>query len=141
MGRSPRMTLERLADLSNAALRTEWAHYFQNPAPALSPDLLRLGIAYKMQAIRSGDIDRATRAFLQSIPKAGNAAMPKPRRKLSPGTLLVRDWHGVGYSVTVLDNGFGYAGREWSSLSAIAHAITGTKWNGPRFFGLSEQNR
>jgi len=57
--------------------------------------------------------------------------------KLSPGTKLIRDWHGVGHSVTVLDNGFEYDGKHWKSLTAIARHITGTKWSGPRFFGLA----
>lgn len=62
-------------------------------------------------------------------------------RKLTPGTRLVRDWHGVGHTVIVLERGFGYDGKQWKSLSAIATAITGAHWNGPRFFGLTEQRR
>jgi hypothetical protein len=58
--------------------------------------------------------------------------------KLNPGTRLVRDWHGVGHNVTVLEDGFAYDGKHWPSLSAIAKAITGAHWNGPRFFGLTE---
>lgn len=58
-------------------------------------------------------------------------------RKLTPGTRLVRDWHGVGHTVTVLEQGFAYGGKEWRSLSAIAKTITGAHWSGPRFFGLT----
>lgn len=58
-------------------------------------------------------------------------------RKLTPGTRLVRDWHGAGHTVTVLDDGFEYGGKRWKSLTAIAKAITGAHWNGPRFFGLA----
>lgn len=61
--------------------------------------------------------------------------------KLSPGTKLVRDWHGVGHTVTVLEKGFDYDGKVWSSLTAIASAITGSKWNGPRFFGVTGKVR
>jgi tRNA/rRNA methyltransferase len=66
---------------------------------------------------------------------------PAVPRKLMPGTRLVRDWHGVGHTVVVLEDGFEYGGRRWSSLTAIARAITGSHWNGPRFFGLSRQVR
>ena len=62
-------------------------------------------------------------------------------RKLTPGTRLVRDWHGVGHTVTVLEDGFVYDGLQWPSLSAIAKAITGAHWNGPRFFGLTERRK
>jgi hypothetical protein len=58
-----------------------------------------------------------------------------------PGTRLVRDWHGIGHTVIVLEDGFEYAGERWKSLTAIAKAITGTHWNGPRFFGLSERRK
>jgi hypothetical protein len=58
-------------------------------------------------------------------------------RKLTPGTRLVRDWHGVGHTVIVLEDSFEFDGRHWKSLTAIARAITGTHWNGPRFFGLT----
>ena len=61
-------------------------------------------------------------------------AAPLPRT----GTILVREWHGAIHHVTVLENGLLWNGRTYSSLSSIAHAITGTKWNGPRFFGMRE---
>jgi Protein of unknown function (DUF2924) len=62
-------------------------------------------------------------------------------RKLTPGTRLVRDWHGLGHTVIVLDDGFEYDGKHWRSLTAIAKAITGTAWNGPRFFGLTGRGK
>ena len=65
------------------------------------------------------------------------AASP-PQRKLTPGTRLVRDWHGAGHTVTVLEQGFEYDGQVWRSLTAVAKAITGTHRNGPRFFGLTQ---
>ena len=80
-----------------------------------------------------------TRALLKAQERAkdqdGAAPVAVPR-KLTPGTRLVRDWHGTGHTVTVLEKGFAYEGREWRSLSAIAKAITGAHWNGPKFFGL-----
>ena len=59
--------------------------------------------------------------------------------QLTPGTRLVRDWHGKGLTVVVVADGFEFDGKHWKSLTAIAKAITGAKWNGPRFFGLSER--
>ena len=71
------------------------------------------------------------------VSRRGASGKPLPALKLTLGTKLVRDWHGEGHTVTVLDDGFEYDGRRWKSLSAIAKAITGTKWNGPRYFGLT----
>jgi hypothetical protein len=140
MGQRARLTLERLDGLTPAQLEEEWARQFGAPAPAISPDLLRLGIGYRMQEKRSGGISRETRALLKAHGRAregGPATAASVPRKLTPGTRLVRDWHGVGHTVTVLEKGFAYDGKEWRSLSAIAGAITGAHWNGPKFFGLS----
>ena len=81
----------------------------------------------------------ATRSLLrQVVDRGGEGAVPKPLpRKLTPGTRLVRDWHGVGHTVIVLESGFEYDGKHWKSLTAIAKVITGAHWNGPRFFGLT----
>ena len=133
------MTLRRLRELSADELRTEWARRYGAPAPSLSPDLLRLGIGYRLQEQRLGGMSRPTRSVLRQVARRaaeGDSKAPLPRR-LTPGTRLVRDWHGNGHTVVVLDDGFEYDGRHWRSLTAIAKAITGTHWNGYRFFGLS----
>jgi hypothetical protein len=130
------LTLDKIADLPPDSLKIEWARRYGAPTPNISVDLLRLGIGYKLQEQRLGGLHRTSRALLRySNPVAGKGPPP---RKLTPGTKLVRDWHGVGHTVTVQADGFDYDGRYWKSLTAIALAITGTKWNGPRFFGLSE---
>ncbi len=139
MARRPYVTLDRLAAMPAEDLRAEWARRFAAPAPSLSPDLLRQGIAYQLQEQKLGGVSRATRSLLRQVAVRASKgddrkAMP---RKLTPGSRLVRDWHGVGHTVTVLDDGFEYDGQVWKSLSAIAKAITGTHWNGPRFFGLT----
>ncbi len=134
------LTLARLADLSGEELKAEWAYRFGTPAPNLSSELLRLGIGYKLQEQKLGGVSRSTRFLLRQIaarPTDVEAKKPFPR-KLTPGTRLVRDWHGVGHTIVVVDGGFHYDGRTWKSLTAIARAITGTNWNGPRFFGLTE---
>jgi hypothetical protein len=143
MGRHAYMNLARLAELPVEQLKAEWARRYGAPAPCLSPDLLRLGIGYRMQEAKLGGVSRGTRSLLRQVAARageGNSKKPIPR-KLTPGTRLVRDWHGVGHTVIVLDDGFEYDGQRWKSLTAIAKAITGTPWNGPRFFGLTERKK
>lgn len=131
---------ERLAVLdamSAAELANEWERAYRTPAPRISPDLLRLGIAWRLQEKKLGGLGRDARFALK--PGACHADATASRgRKLTPGTRLVRDWHGAGHAVTVLDDGFEYEDQHWSSLTAIARHITDAKWSGPRFFGLTE---
>ena len=143
MARTPRMPLERLAELPLEGLKVEWARYYGAPAPNMSADLLRMGIGYKLQAQRLGAVKRSTGSLLRQIaatPNEDRATKPMPR-KLTVGTRLVRDWHGTGHTVIVLDEGFEYNGQRWRSLTAVAKAITGTHWNGNRFFGLTEPRK
>ena len=101
--------------------------------------VLRLGIAYRLQEKKQGGLSRESKRLLRqaiAVARQDSVAATPPRR-LAPGTRLVRDWHGAGHTVTVLDEGFEYDGSTWRSLTAIAKAITGTHRNGPRFFGLT----
>ena len=143
MVRGTYMTLERLEVLPLEDLKTEWVRRYGAPAPKLSAELLRLGVGYRLQELRLGGVDRSTRSLLRQMAASPNDTGTRPSApcKLTPGTRLMRDWHGVGHTVTVLDSGFEYGGERWKSLTAIAKAITGTHWNGPRFFGLSEAKR
>jgi hypothetical protein len=139
MGRRALMTLDRLNELGLDDLRNEWARCHGAPAPSIALDLLRLGIAHRLQEKKQGGLSRESKRLLRqaiAIARQDNATAPTPRG-LSTGTRLVRDWHGTGHMVTVLDDGFEFDGRTWRSLTAIAKAITGTHRNGPRFFGLS----
>lgn len=134
------MPFDKLQQLSGPELRKEWARCHGAPTPKLSTELLRLGIAYRLQEKRHGGLGRETRRILRqaSAPSCeASGSRPDLLRKLTPGTRLVRDWHGKGHTVTVLDKGFEYDGKIWRSLTAIAKAITGTHRNGPRFFGRS----
>lgn len=143
MARRTYMTLGRLAELPPEELKAEWARRFGAPAPTLSAELLRLGVGYKLQEQRHGGLSRGTRTLLRQVaarPGKGIEAKSQPR-KLTPGTRLVRDWHGVGHTVTVLNDGFEYAGQHWKTLTAVARAITSAHWNGPLFFGLSERKK
>jgi hypothetical protein len=131
---------ERLAGLDAMGapeLANEWERAYGAPAPRISSDLLRLGIAWRLQEKKLGGLGRDARVGLR--PGVCHLGATAPRgRKLTPGTRLVRDWHGVGHSVTVLESGFEYEDRHWPSLTAIARHITGARWSGPRFFGLTE---
>jgi hypothetical protein len=143
MARRPYISLARLAELTHDELTLEWGRRFETPAPNIAPDLLRLGIGYKLQEAKSGGPDRSTRRLLRQVVAGGGegaSKQPLPR-KLAPGTRLVRDWHGVGYTVTVLEEGFEYDGKHWPSLTAIARAITGCHRSGNAFFGLAGPKR
>ena len=119
---------------------------FQRPAPAHLPrHLLFAVIAYRIQADRLGDLDRKTMQVLdRTHSKETGAAMSKrlvsfdqKRTELTLGTVLVREWDRRSQRVMVMADGFAWNGQTYDSLSKVAYAITGTKWNGPRFFGLS----
>ena len=143
MARRPYVTLGRLTELPPEELRNEWARRFGAPAPLLSPELLRLGIGYKLQEQKYGGLRQSTRSLIRQVSdrgEGGERAKPMPR-KLTPGTRLVRDWHGMGHTVIVTADGFEYDGKHWKTLTAVARAITGAHWNGPLFFGLTRRGK
>jgi Protein of unknown function (DUF2924) len=102
-------------------------------------------IAYHVQADRFGDLDHATRQVLDRTVEAGPAmaarlaSFDQKRTELTPGTVLVREWDRQSQRVMVLADGFAWNGQTYDSLSKVAFAITGTKWSGPRFFGLRDK--
>jgi hypothetical protein len=137
--------IARLRGLDVKALRTRWRTSFgRNAPPHLARHLLFAMLAYRLQAEVVGDLDAETVRFLERInlTPSKQAAIPltqafeRQTRNLSAGTVLTREWDGQHHKVMVLEGGFAWQGRSYSSLSEIAKAITGTKWNGPRFFGL-----
>ena len=143
MTRRSYLNLTQIAEMEPTRLVEEWARRYGAPAPNISPDLVRLGLAYRFQEQRHGGVSRTSKTVMRRAAVAGDQPS-KPAtiiRKLTPGTRLVRDWHGVGHTVTVLEDGFAYDGKHWPSLSAIAKAITGAHWNGPRFFGLTVRRK
>ena len=90
-------------------------------------------IAWRLQARHSGGLDQATRRAL-----ARTGAIAPEGSQLGQGAVITRDWQGKRHEVMVLDDGFRWEGKRYRSLSAVARAITGTRWNGPKFFGLRE---
>jgi hypothetical protein len=133
--------IARLRGVDLAGLQACWRSMFGRRAPAHLPKHLLLRIvAYRMQAEVHGDLDPASVRSLDRLAKTGSdksAALPQAS-SVKPGTLLVREWDGVLHRVMALDQGFVWNGTSYRSLSEVARAITGTRWNGPRFFGLRE---
>jgi Protein of unknown function (DUF2924) len=131
--------VERLRSMPIVELRALWRAKFKSEAPkAFGPDLLRRSIAYKIQEDAYGGLDRATARLLKQLMEQfakNNGRIVLPRR-IKPGSVLIRQWKGERHQVTVLEDGFAYQGKPYESLSHIARLITGTRWNGPKFFGL-----
>jgi hypothetical protein len=137
--------LDRLATMPIAQLRLRYAQVFRtDPPKAFGPDLLRRGIAQQIQEKAYGGLSRSAQRLLDQMIKAF-AAKPGGRivlpRRIKPGSVLVREWKRKSHRVTVLADGFAYDGRTFANLSEIAVLITGTRWNGPRFFGLRPKTR
>jgi hypothetical protein len=132
--------LDRLPTTPIVQLRVRYRQLFRvDPPKAFGPDLLRRSIARRIQEKDYGGLPKATQRLLDQLIKAANAK-PNGRlelpRRIKPGSELVRTWKGKSYRVMVMADGFAYGGTTFASLSEIASEITGTNWNGPRFFGL-----
>jgi Protein of unknown function (DUF2924) len=140
--------IAHLRDLDLKGLRARWQSVFQRPAPDhLMRHLLFAIISYRIQADRFGDLDRETKQVLDrtcasrsdTVMSARLASFDQKRTELNPGTVLVREWERKSQRVMVMADGFAWNGQTYDSLSKVAFAITGTKWNGPRFFGLRDK--
>ena len=140
--------IAHLRGLDLKGLRSRWQTVFQRSAPAhLTRYLLFAVIAYRIQVDRYGDLDHATRQVLERTDSrearpamsARLASFDQKRTELTPGTVLVREWGRQAQRVMVMADGFAWNGQTYDSLSKVAFAITGTKWNGPRFFGLRDK--
>ena len=137
--------IARLRDLDVGALRARWHTVFgRRPSPHLPRHLLFRVLAYRLQADRFGDLDTESRRLLDGAgsPEDAGKRSVDPNRlttDVRPGTMLAREWNGRMQRVAVLADGFAWNGKTYPSLSKIAQAITGTRWNGPRFFGLRDK--
>jgi Protein of unknown function (DUF2924) len=140
----PADVLGRLAALKAAAtpaLRQQWRELFGAEPPAYNRRFLESRLAYRIQELAYGGLKPETIARLEALGEkldGGKISVRRMRGEDRPivGTRLVREHDGVEHRVTVLQGGYEYEGRRYRSLSAIARAITGTRWNGWRFFGL-----
>jgi Protein of unknown function (DUF2924) len=132
--------IDLIRSLGLDALRTRWRMTFGSmPPPALTKGLIARMIAYRLQEEAFGGLDRATAKLLDACAR-GDKSRTELMRRLKPGTVLVREYRGERHTVTAVPNGFVWQGTTYGSLSTIARAITGTAWNGPRFFGLRTPN-
>ncbi len=136
-GGSLEQELAAIPGMSRAELLQRWSAIYRRPPPkGISQRLLQLAIAYDLQAKAFGGLRTPTRNKLRQ-PLAELGAKPplaRARCPLSPGSRLVREWHGRTYSVEIVEGGYLYEGRRYRSLSEIARLITGARWSGPRFF-------
>jgi hypothetical protein len=137
--------LEQLKQMRPEELRKRWRNLFGSaPAPRLRSSLMVQAIARRLQEKALGGLKPATQQLLQKVAQDASAGrkVSATANKLHPraGTVLMREWHGSKYQVSVLEDGFLYRSKRYSSLSQIARMITGTQWSGPLFFGLKSRN-
>lgn len=136
--------LAALPGLPRADLVARWkAAYGTKPPKGISLQLMVRAIAYEIQAAHYGRLNPKT---LRRLHKT-NEGSPKerrisdrPRRQLQPGSRLIREWNGETHVVEVLDRGVIWNDKHYRSLSAVARAMTGARWSGPRFFGLTRSD-
>jgi hypothetical protein len=132
--------LAALQSMSLDQLRQAWREHMESEPPRFrARDIFLRMLAWQLQAKAFGGFDAETERQLREITRPFErdpAHRPKPVRRLSPGVVLVREWKGVLQRVTVEKDGFSHLGQRYRSLTEVARAITGTRWSGPRFFGL-----
>lgn len=127
--------LARLEEMASADLRARWRTLVGTPSQKASPKMLRLALAWEIQARAAGGLPRATTQALDQLARGRTRT-----RGVAVGMRLVREWAGRVHVVTVEENEtIRWDGREWRSLSEVARAITGTRWSGPAFFGLRKK--
>jgi hypothetical protein len=137
--------IAHLRDLDLRALRVRWQGVTGRAAPTHVPKhLLFSMLAYRLQADALGDLDATSVQLLRRAASASSmsevmpltAKLDQRNQELLQGAILTREWNGQHHRVMVVADGFAWEGKTYDSLSKIAFVITGTKWNGPRFFGL-----
>src|SRR5882672_10774868 len=132
--------IEELQEATSANLKERWrALYRSEPPRRISRDLLIRALAYRIQEKALGGLKPATRRLLTKVAADASARRPiqvAPEPRLKPGTVLLREWHGMQHQVIVREDGIVFNGKQYKSLSQVAYRITGTKWSGPLFFGL-----
>jgi hypothetical protein len=144
----PDAVLARVAALKTAStpdLRGLWRQLFETEPPAYNRRFLESRLAYRIQELAFGGLKPETLKRLKALAEALDGGDPVRRRRRAgadrpiSGTRLIREWQGVEHCVTVRPEDFEYQGRPFQSLSAVARAIAGTRWNGWVFFGLKNQ--
>lgn len=134
--------MQTITDIKNSnriELTKRWeTSLWALPPTGISQDLMRHILAYEVQLKVHGDLDnKSKRALSIRRIKGSKTANRKPSHKLKTGAQIIREWNGDTHKVDVTPDGFEWRGQPYRSLSAIAKAITGAHWSGPRFFGLN----
>ena len=128
--------IDRVRSLGVDSLRTLWRTTFRaSPPPAFSKDILARFLCWHIQEQAFGGLDPKTAKHLDGLARGDRSRADRSRR-LKPGTVLLREYQGERHTVIVVAEGYVWREATYVSLSIIARAITGTAWNGPRFFGL-----
>ena len=134
-----------LRQASPADLKERWrALYGTEPPRRISRDLLVRALAYRIQEKALGGLKPSTRRSLAKVAADASAHRKihvTPEAALKPGTVLLREWHGTQHQVIVREDGIVFRGKPYKSLSEVAYRIAGTKWSGPRFFGLKSNHQ
>ena len=133
-----------LKSTSTVDLRNQWRDLFQTEPPPYNRRFLESRLAYRIQELAYGGLKPETVKRLEALARGVDEKNPLMRRiradqKPVSGTRLVREWRGVEHVVTVRDDGYEFQGTPYKSLSSVARAITGTRWNGWVFFGFKSQ--
>ena len=138
-------TVAALSGMDFTALRAEWRRLYRtHPPKKLSRDLLQLAVAWKLQARVLGGLSPQEKRQLAELADvlASRSDLPRARRiRLKPGARIVRHWAGETHEVVVAEDGYVWRERTWRSLSMTAREMTGTRWSGPRFFGLDRASK
>jgi hypothetical protein len=131
----------RIQSMSKYALVGLWRQMFHtHPPGGFTKGLIARYLAYHVQEKAFGSLDRETKNFLDALARGREPNALRPRR-LKPGTVILREYQGERHEVTVAADGFIWREKTYPSLSMIAREITGTSWNGPRFFGVRMNGR
>ena len=136
--------LDGLESLTHAELKARWNELYDVRCPKhMSRKFLLAAVAHRIQENAFGGLGKATTRRLERISTDVAAGKPvrQPGLTIKSGTRLLREWNGVVHEVIVLETAVKYRGETWPSLSAVAREITGARWSGPRFFGLTEARR
>ncbi len=130
-----------LPSLNNDELKKLWRELFDEPAPRKKRDYLIPRLAWRIQELAYGGLSDEAQDRINRLVRSKEQIKPSSKRIKRPaiGTKLIREYQGVEHHVTVTRNGFEYQGRTYRSLSHIAREITGTRWSGPLFFGLTRK--
>jgi len=134
---SHQLSIDDLKISTVSELRGAFETVFNVPLQQrVSADFIKGNLAWVIQVKQQKQNPKLLR---EKLIKRTHCATPKHKTSYQPGTRLIREWQGQTYEVTVMDKGYHWHGKQYRSLTAIAHEITGTKWSGPRFFGLNDK--